>query len=81
MRPGLVRNLTLKHLQERISLKAPKLEGYRKNIEEIWLLMVVDRTRPSQMLRNTNLSLESLSSPFDKTFYYCYGPNEPVVEL
>jgi hypothetical protein len=84
MRPGFVANLTLKHLQDRISVKASKLEGYRKNksIEEIWLLMIADRTRPSQKLhRGSDLPLESLSSPFTRTFYYCYAVDEPVFEL
>jgi hypothetical protein len=84
MRPGLVADLTPKHLQDRIDLKARKLKSYRENkkIEEIWLLMVADRTRPSQkLLRRIDLPLESLSSPFAKTFYYCYPTDEPVVEL
>lgn len=86
-RVGLVANLAPNHLQDRIDLKAPKLESYGQNkyIEEIWLLMVADRTRPSQMLRlRADLPLESLSSPFAKTFYYCYAPNtadESVVWL
>jgi hypothetical protein len=83
-RAGLVANLTPYHLQDRINLKARKLKSYRKNqnIEEIWLLMVADRTRPSQMLlRRSDLQLESLSSPFAKTFYYCYAADESAVEL
>lgn len=83
-RAGHVANLTLKHLQDQINLKARKLKSYRKNtnIKEIWLLMVADRTRPSQMLhRRPDLPLESLSSPFSKTLYYCYASDEPVVEL
>ncbi|MGB8477977.1 MAG: hypothetical protein WCE63_03940 [Acidobacteriaceae bacterium] len=83
-RAGLVASLTLKHLQDRINLKAQKLSGYKKNknFEEIWLLMVADRTRPSQMLlRRSDLPIELLSSPFAKTFYYCYSSDESVVEL
>ena len=84
LRPGLVANLTPKHLKDRIDLKARKLKSYRENqnIEEIWLLMVADRTRPSQkLLRRLDLPLEPLSRPFAKTFYYCYSTDEPVVEL
>ncbi len=83
-RAGLVANLTPNHLQDRINLKAQQLKSYGKNkdIEETWLLMVADRTRPSQMLqRRADLPLGSLSSPFAKTFYYCYGSDESVVEL
>ena len=81
---GIVTNLTPEHLQDRIDLKAQKLSNYRKNKEfsEIWLLMVADRTRPSQKLHHTlGHSLYSVSSPFDKTFYYCHASDEPVVEL
>jgi hypothetical protein len=84
MRPGIVANLTPNDLQDRINLKARKLKSYRKNksIQEIWLLMVADRMRPSQRLhRRSDFPLESLSSPFAKTFYYCYADDEPVIEL
>jgi hypothetical protein len=84
MRPGIVANLTPKHLQDRIDEKASKIDGYKRNrnLEEIWLLMVADRTRPSQKLqRRLDLPLDSLSSPFVRTFYYCYPTDEPVVEL
>jgi hypothetical protein len=83
-RPGIVATLTVKHLQDRIDAKAKKLNGYKKNknIEEIWLLMVADRMRPSQkLLRRSDLPLDSLSSPFAKTFYYCYAADELAVEL
>ena len=81
---GVVTNLTPEHLQDRIDLKAQKLSNYRKNNEfsEIWLLMVADRTRPSQKLhRRLDPPLLSVSSPFDKTFYCCHASDEPVVEL
>ncbi len=84
MRPGIAANLTPELLQERIDHKAQKLNGYSENkkLEEIWLLLVADRTHPSQMLHHgSDFPSESLSSPFDKTFYYCYPLNEPVVEL
>lgn len=83
-RAGLVVNLTEKNLQNPIDAKAKKLPAYKvnNNIEEIWLLMVADRRRPSQkLLRRSDLRLESLSSPFARTFYYCYGADELPVEL
>jgi hypothetical protein len=83
-RAGFVANLTVKHLQDRIDAKAKKLPGYKKNnnTEEHWLLMVADRRRPSQkLLRRSDLRLESLSSPFARTFYYCYAADELPVEL
>ncbi|HEY1809934.1 MAG TPA: hypothetical protein VGG42_15325 [Acidobacteriaceae bacterium] len=83
-RAGAVATLTPKHLQDRITTKARKLKNYgnNKNIEEIWLLMIADRGRPSQMLRRgPDFSSKSLSSPFAKTFYYCYGAEEPTGAL
>ncbi len=84
MRAGLVVKLTPKHLQDRINIKSQKLKSYRedKNFGEIWLLLVADRTRPSQKFeRRSDSSFNSLSSPFDKTFYYCYAADEQIVEL
>jgi len=81
-RAGLVATLTQRHLQNAINRKKEKLNEYRVKAYEIWLLMFIDRGRPSQMLQTPqNFPLESLSSPFDKTFYYCYGTSDPVIEL
>ena len=80
-RPGLVATLTLKHLQEVIDKKAEKIGAYKKYAEEIWLLIVADRTRPSQKFSVApDLPLDSVSSPFTKTFYYCYAAEE-VIDL
>jgi hypothetical protein len=70
-RPGLVANLTRARLQEEIEKKASKFDAYKKRIEEIWLLIVADRTRPSQKFSvMPDFPLDSLSSPFAKTFYF-----------
>jgi len=80
-RPGLVAPLTPKHLQEAIDKKAKKIDSYKKCAEEIWLLIVANRTLPSQMLYVApDFSLDSVSSPFTKTFYYGY-PVEGVIEI
>ena len=80
-RAGLVACLTSKHLQEVIDKKAEKIGAYKKYAEEIWLLIVADRTRPSQKLSVApDLPLDSVSSPFTKTFYYCYAAEE-VIDL
>jgi hypothetical protein len=76
-RPGLVATLTPKHLQEVIDRKAKKINGYKKVAEEIWLLIVADRTRPSQKFSVApDFPLDSISSPFAKTFYYGYVSDE-----
>jgi hypothetical protein len=76
-RPGLVVTLTPKHLQQVIDKKAKKINGYKKVAEEIWLLIVADRTRPSQKFSvMPDFPLDSISSPFAKTFYYGYVSDE-----
>jgi hypothetical protein len=81
--PGFAVTLTPKHLQEAIGEKAKKISDYQKyaGTEEIWLLMVADRTRPSQRLFVTpDFPLDSVHSPFTKTFYCDYVHKE-VIEI
>jgi hypothetical protein len=74
---GIVSTLTPARLQEEIDQKAPKLSAYRKCAEEIWLLIVADRTRSSQKYSvMPDFPLDSISSPFAKTFYYDYVSGE-----
>src|SRR5271157_944626 len=76
-RPGLVANLTPKRLQGVIDKKAKKINGYKKLAEEIWLLIVADGTRSSQKFSvMPDFPLDSISSPFAKTFYYGYVSDE-----
>jgi hypothetical protein len=76
-RPGIVATLTPKHLQDSIDKKAKKINTYSKFAKEVWLLIVADRTRPSQkFIVPPNFPLDSLSSPFAKTFYYGYAAEE-----
>jgi hypothetical protein len=80
-RAGFVHTLTAKHLQDRIDSKAKKINGYKKNTEEIWLLIVADRTLPSQkFMLSPSFPLDSLSSRFARTFYYGYGA-DGVIEF
>ena len=81
-RPGLAAPLTPRHLQEVIDEKAKKINGYKKVAEEIWLLIVADRTHPSQMFYVArDFPLGSVSSPFTRTFYYGYPEAEGVIDL
>jgi hypothetical protein len=74
---GLVSTLTPARLQEEIDQKVPKLNAYRECAEEIWLLIVADRTRSSQKISvMPGFPLSSISSPFAKTFYYDYVSDE-----
>lgn len=80
-RAGLVATLACKHLQEAIDKKAKKISAYKKYAEEIWLLIVADRTRPSGKFSVTpDFPLDSISSPFTRTFYYGYAVEE-VIDL
>lgn len=80
-RPGLVATLTPEYLQAEIDKKAKKIDSYRKNTEEIWLLIVADRTRPSQMFSvASDFPPDSVSSTFTKTFYFDYVHKE-VIDL
>jgi hypothetical protein len=80
-RPGLVAPLTRKQIQEVISKKADKINAYKKRAKDIWLLIVADRTRPSQMFFfGTDFPAGSISSPFTRTFYYDYV-SEDVLEF
>jgi len=80
-RAGFVVTLAPRHLQAVIDKKANKINDYKKYAEEIWLLTVADRTRPSQNLSVApDFPLESVSSPFTKTYYYGYAAEE-VIDL
>jgi len=70
-RGGWVSALTPERLQEEIDKKASKIDAYKRRAEEIWLLIVADRTRSSQKFSiGADFPLDSISSPFAKTFYY-----------
>ena len=74
---GLVATLTPERLQEEIDKKASRINAYKKRAEEIWLLIVADRTRSSQKFSvMPDFPLDSISSPFAKTFYYGYVSDE-----
>jgi len=82
-RPGLVAPLIPKRLQEEIDKKAKKIIGYRKcaGTEEIWLLIFVDRTLPSQRFFVTpDFPRESVYSPFTRTFY-CDFVHKEAIEI
>jgi|ERR1035441_7117056 hypothetical protein len=78
---GMVSPLTPERLQEEIDKKAPKISAYKKRAEEIWLLIVADSTRSSQMFSvKPDFPVDSVSSPFTRTFYYGYAA-EGVIDL
>jgi hypothetical protein len=80
-RAGFVASLTPERLQERIDEKAEKIEGYKRNVGEVWLLIVVDRRLPSQKFDGPdNFPPGSLSSHFARTFYFDFV-DDRLIEL
>lgn len=80
-RAGWVAPLTENNLYPRIVDKAKRLPSYRAITSENWLLVVADRTKPSQLFDlGMNLNASAIASPFSRTFYYGY-PEKPVIEL
>jgi hypothetical protein len=80
-RAGWVTPLTENSLYPRIVEKAKRLPSYRAVTHEHWLLVVADRTKPSQLFDlGSNLNAHAITSPFSRTFYYGY-PEKSVIEL
>lgn len=80
-RAGWVHSLTAALLQARIDQKASRIETYRSATSENWLLIVADRTKPSQLFdAGDQLIGCSIRSPFDRTYYFGY-PEKPVLRL
>lgn len=80
-RAGWVAPLTDAIVQTRIDQKALCLPAYREVIQENWLLLVSDRTRPSQLFDlGDKLNPDRIHSPFSRTFFFAY-PEDVVLEL
>jgi hypothetical protein len=78
-RAGWVADLTPKHLQDCIDKKVKKINGYKQNTQEVWLVIVADRTQPSQKFKlPPSFPWVSLSSGFTRMFYYCYGADDLI---
>lgn len=80
-RAGWAASLTGRALQERIEEKAKRLPVYQSVVPENWLLLVADRTRPSQLFDlDAELDSRAVTSPFSRAFFYGY-PEKRVLEL
>lgn len=78
---GWAAELTPSLLQNRINEKWVKLAAYQTVVEENWLVMVANATRPSQLFASPSaVGHESISSPFSRTFYYSY-PRRDLIEI
>jgi hypothetical protein len=80
-RAGWVASLTAGALQTRIDEKARRLPAYLEAVRENWLVLVADRTKPSQLFDNgEGLDAGAVTSPFSRSFFYGY-PERTVIEL
>lgn len=80
-RAGWASPLTDNKLNERIGEKAKRLPQYSAIADETWLLLVADRSRPSQLFsRSETLNACTIRSPFSRTFYFGY-PERDIVEF
>jgi hypothetical protein len=80
-RAGFAKTRIQKYLQDAINEKAANIIEYKKAAGEIWLLIVADLTRPSQLFSvPRDFPLDSLFSPFERTIYFGY-PDREVLEF
>ena len=80
-RAGWVASLTEDALQARIEEKVRRLPDYLAVVPENWLVLVADRTRPSQLFDSgEGIDVSAVTSPFSRSFFYGY-PERTVLEL
>lgn len=69
-RAGWIAPLTFELIQSRINEKASRIDSYRAAISEVWLLIGVHGTDPSQFFDFNTEGLEGVfRSPFDRTYF------------
>ena len=69
-RAGWVQPLLPSHLAPAVAEKNLKYERYLQRVPEVWLLMAIDSSAPSQLFDvDASLDLSGLGSKFDKTFF------------
>ena len=68
-------------LRGRIDEKAKRLPVYHAVVAENWLLIVANRTKPSQLFdAGGSLNARAITTPFSRSFFYGY-PEKSVIEL
>jgi hypothetical protein len=78
-RAGWVHTLTNTALQSCIEKKAQRLAIYKSSTSENWLLIVADRTNPSQLFDRVSASdARDILSPFSRTYFFGLPENEVV---
>ena len=80
-RAGWATPLTTDALQVRVDKKSQRLSAYQKAIDENWLIIVTEGTKPSGLFYlNSQFDASNISSTFSRTFFYNYS-NREVIEL
>lgn len=80
-RAGWAAPLTMKILLDRVEEKAKRLSAYQAVVPENWLLLIADRTKPSQLFDlNAELDASAVATPFSRAFFYGY-PEKRVLQL
>lgn len=80
-RAGWAAPLTPEVLQSRLDEKAQRLLKYQDAVEENWLIVVADATKPSGLFdTSSQFDASRLSSPFSRTFFYGH-PGGAIIKL
>jgi hypothetical protein len=80
-RAGWVAPITTDALQSRVKEKSTRLPEYRNTVKENWLVIVDDRTKPSQMFEaQPDFDARGISRPFSRTYFYGHR-EKTVIEL
>ena len=73
--------LTSEVLQARVDEKAELLPTYREVVEENWLVIIADGTKPSGLFEvRAGVEVSGVSSPFSRTFCYVH-PDRVLIEV
>lgn len=70
-RAGWRATLSQDVVTEAIAAKNHKLPAYRSNLDEVWLLLAIEGSRPSQFFDPDNIpNIGQLGSAFDRTYFF-----------
>lgn len=68
---GFIPEITADYLQEKINQKEHKVDNYRSQCSELWLLIVADNLRiPSTLDLSKSASMHHYHTKFDRVFFF-----------
>jgi hypothetical protein len=78
-RGGFFAPLELSTITSRISEKLQRLAAYRRKFPEIWLVVAIDGSRPSQFFDLRNIpDMTAIESDFDRTYFFSSFPPKAI---